>query len=89
MTHIVVWLHNFEILHVISKLAQKLCIQFTTSAICTLRQVNVFQWSFLPLLNSTVLMEVGPTTILTSSKQEEGLKRMVSAYGKKVGLIMR
>ena len=33
----------------------------------------------------TVLMEVGPTTILMSSKQEEGLKRMVSAYGRWVG----
>lgn len=45
-------------------------------------------FSFQPVhILYTVLLEVCPTTVLTSSKQEDGLKRVLSAYGEGGGCV--
>ena len=43
--------------------------------------------SFVHVILYTVLLEVCPTTVLTSSKQEDGLKRVLLAYGEGGGCV--
>ena len=43
--------------------------------------------SFVHVILYTVLLEVCPTTVLTSSKQEDSLKRALSAYGEGGGCV--
>ena len=53
-----------------------------------LSSVHVCFNTFLPVhILYTVLLEVCPTTVLTSSKQEDGLKRVLSAYGEGGGCV--